>query len=199
MTTFNSLNRLVSRTLATIAVIAIINPAVGDEALQTVDDFSDSQRNSLGIERQFIDDTTAGGNTAVHYSIEDGILVARGEIAPPRGQPGWASAVLLLDPQGLPINVSKFQGVRLLVRVNKGNLSISAISPEVTNFDYHAAPIALQADGQFHEVKIPFASMKRAWSEQTPLNTETISSLSMVAFDVRRNAFDFEVDEVSFY
>jgi hypothetical protein len=69
----------------------------------------------------------------------------------------------------------------------------------VTNYDYHAAPIAVAADGKFHEVKIPFESMKRAWSEQTPLNTATLNSLSIVAFSLQPASFDFELDEVSFY
>jgi hypothetical protein len=41
--------------------------------------------------------------------------------------------------------------------------------------------------------------MKRAWSEQTPLNTKTISGLSIVAFALQKADFDFEIDEVSFY
>ncbi len=84
-------------------------------------------------------------------------------------------------------------------RVNKGNLSVSANSSEITNFDYHAAQVSRQSDGEFHEVRIPFSQMKRAWSEQTPLNTNTLTSLSLVAFDIQHGAFDFEIDEISFY
>ena len=118
---------------------------------------------------------------------------------PARGQPGWASTVLLLDPQGLPQDASAFKGIRLLVRVNKGNLSISANSSKITNFDYHAAPIIRQSDGEFHEVKIPFDKMKRAWSEQTPLNPKTLTGLSLVAVDLQKGSFDFEISELSFY
>lgn len=107
--------------------------------------------------------------------------------------------VLPLDSQSLPKDASAFEGVRLLIKINSGSMSISANSTEITNFDYHAAPIAVAADDKFHEVKIPFAAMKRAWSEQTPLNTKTINSLSIVAFGLQKSAFDFAVDEVSFY
>jgi hypothetical protein len=48
-------------------------------------------------------------------------------------------------------------------------------------------------------VKIPFTSMKRAWSEQTQLNTKTITSFSISAYGLQKSAFDFEVDEVSLY
>jgi len=107
--------------------------------------------------------------------------------------------VLLLETQGQPQDASAYEGIRLLVRVNKGNLSITANSSEITNFDYHAAPVTRQSDGEFHEVMIPFTEMKRAWSEQTKLNTKTLTSLSIVAFDIQQGSFDFEIDEVSFY
>ena len=131
--------------------------------------------------------------------VSDGVLSVSGEIAPPRGQPGWASSVLILDPEGVPQDASRYEGIRLRIRINRGMLSVSANSTDVTNFDYHAAPIAVKADGEFHDVKVPFKSMKRAWSEQTKLNTKTIQSLSIVAFDVQNGAYDFELDEVGFY
>lgn len=165
----------------------------------TVDDFSDPKKNSFGIDRQFIDDTAAGGQTRTQHSVEKGVLSAKGELVPPRGQPGWASTVLLLNPDGLAQDASAYQGIRLLVRVNKGNLSISANSSEIDNFDYHAATVTHQNDGKFHAVKIPFIQMKRAWSAQTQLDTRTLVSLSLVAFDLQRGSFDFELDEVSFY
>lgn len=164
-----------------------------------VDDFSNADVNSLGVERQFLNDTMTGGSTSMSPTVSGGVLSVSGEIAPPRGQPGWASSVLVLDPMGLPKDLSAFEGIRLLVKVNKGNLSVSANSTDVTNFDYHAAPVMAKPDGEFHEVKIPFKSMKRAWSEQTALNRKTIASLSIVAFDVQKAAYDFELDEVSFY
>jgi hypothetical protein len=164
-----------------------------------IDDFNDATNNSLGIARQFLNDTVVGGNTTTEINVVEGVIRLKGEIVPPRGQPGWASSVFLLDPQGKPLDASEFDGVRLLVKVNAGNISISANSIEVTNFDYHAAQVVVAADGKFHEIKIPFNSMKRAWSEQTPLNTKTISGLSIVAFALQKADFDFEIDEVSFY
>lgn len=198
----NSINSLflIARKITIAAIfVGTINSAIAGTLDPTVDDFSDPNTNSLGIGRQYIDDTTAGGQTTTIHSVDGGILSAKGEILPPRGQPGWASAVLLLDPQGLPQNASAYEGIRLLVRINKGNLSISANSSEITNFDFHAAQVSRQSDDEFHEVKIPFTQMKRAWSEQTPLNTKTLTSISLVAFDLQKGSFDFEIDEVSFY
>ncbi len=169
------------------------------DSMVTVDDFSDTKKNSFGVERQFIDDTSAGGATTTSQQISNGILTASGEITPPRGQPGWASVVLILDPNGQPKDMSASEGIRLLVRVNQGNLSVSANSSEITNFDYHAATVTPPNDGAFHEVKIPFTDMKRTWSAQTALDPKTLVSISLVAFDMQAGAFDFDFDEVSFY
>ncbi len=185
--------------LALAALMASPNQGAAEGLASLVDDFSSPEVNSAGVARQFLSDSMAGGSTSMTPEVSDGILSVSGEIAPPRGQPGWASSVLILDPQGLPQDASQFEGVRLRIRINKGMLSVSVNSTDVTNFDYHAATIKAKADGEFHEVKIPFESMKRAWSEQTMLNTKTIQSLSIVAFDVQNGTYDFELDEVSFY
>jgi hypothetical protein len=199
MKSLNLLVRLAPKTIAAVICLATFNSAVAGTLDPTIDDFSDPDYNSLGIERQFVNDTVSGGKTSMKHGFEEGIFSAKGEISPPRGQPGWASTVLLLENQGLPRDASAYEGIRLLVRVNKGNLSITANSSEVTNFDFHAAPVTRHSDGEFHEVMIPFAKMKRAWSEQTKLNTKTLTSLSIVAFDIQQGSFDFEIDEVSFY
>lgn len=181
------------------SLLAYSSISLAGELTSVVDDFSNAQNNSLGIPRQFLDDKMAGGQTQTEIEVSGGKLHIKGEIVPPRGQPGWASSVLLLNEKGLPQDASKFEGVRLMIKLNKGSISVSANSAEVTNYDYHAAMVAVQSDGNFHEVKIPFTSMKRAWSEQTKLNTATISGLSIVSFGMQPTHFDFEIDEVSFY
>lgn len=199
MNPINTLIFVARKTIVAAFCVAVLNSASAGALESTIDDFSDPDTNSLGYARLYIDDTTAGGQTSARHSVDGGVLSAKGEILPPRGQPGWASAVLLLEAQGLPRDASAYDGVRLLVRINKGNLSISANSSEITNYDYHAAPVRRQSGNEFHEVRIPFSQMKRAWSEQTPLNTATLTSLSLVAFDVQKGDFDFEIDEISFY
>jgi hypothetical protein len=181
------------------SLLAFSSYSFSGELQPIVDDFSSVETNSLGVPRQFLDDKMAGGKTQIAIEITGGKLHIKGEIVPPRGQPGWASSVLLLNDKGLPQDVSNFKGVKLLVKVDKGNISVSTNSAEVTNYDYHSAMVAVQPDGKFHEVKIPFTSMKRAWSEQTQLNTATISSVSIVSFGIQPTQFDFEIDEVSFY
>lgn len=190
---------ILARHFSTALLLAFSCLSVAESLSPAIDDFSDVKNNNLGLPRQFLNDSISGGSTTTEQHISEGVLYAQGDIIPPRGQPGWASVVLLLDPQNLPRDASAFVGIRLRIKMNSGNLSISANSTEITNFDYHAAPVAVAADGKFHEVKIPFASMKRAWSEQTTLNTKTISSISISAYGLQKSVFDFELDEVSFY
>lgn len=180
-------------------LIASASISFGSGMTPIVDDFSDSQHTSMGFPRYFVNDTIAGGSTKTEQQVAKGMISTKGEIIPPRGQPGWASIALPLEAQGTPKDTSTFEGVRLLIKVNSGNLSVSANSTEITNFDYHVAPVVVAADGKFHEVKIPFASMKRSWSEQVPLNTKTLNSISITAYDMAKGSFDFAVDEVSFY
>lgn len=193
------MKHLSSKHLSVLALLTFSSASFSGSLNPLIDDFSDATNNNLSIPRQFLNDTLAGGSTTTAQEVAKGIITAKGEIIPPRGQPGWASMILPLDSQSLPKDASAFEGVRLLIKINSGSMSISANSTEITNFDYHAAPIAVTADGKFHEVKVPFVTMKRAWSEQTPLNTKTINSLSIVAFGLQKSTFDFAVDEVSFY
>lgn len=190
---------IVAKYLFLATLLSFSCTSMGGSLSPVIDDFSDATNNNLGIARLYLNDTLAGGSTTTTQEVAQGIITAKGEIIPPRGQPGWASIVLPLDPHSLPQDASTFEGVRLLIKINGGNVSISANSTEITNFDYHAAPITVTADEKFHEIKIPFTAMKRAWSEQTPLNTRTLNSLSIVAFGLQKSAFDFALDEVSFY
>lgn len=190
---------ILSKSLLLAALLVFTFSSFAANLTPVIDDFSDANNNSLGIPRQFLNDSMVGGKTTTEQSVSKGVISLKGDIIPPRGQPGWASTVLVFDPKGLAQDVSAFEGIRLLVKINTGNISVSANSTEIINFDYHAAPITVTSDGKFHEVKVPFTSMKRAWSEQTLLNTKTINSMTIVAYDLQKGSFDFEVDEVSFY
>lgn len=164
-----------------------------------VDSFDHQSENNFGVARQLLTDQMAGGATSATASFNEGIMRVSGDISPARGQPGWASTVLVLEPQGAPQNLSQYEGVALTIRINQGSLSVSANSTDVTNFDYHASLVMAPSDGLFHTIKLPFDDMRRTWSQQTDLNTETIQSLSIVAFGLQAGPFDFELDQVSFY
>ncbi len=187
---------IIALATVTFASAALHASEAADAAL--VDDFSDANRTSRGFDRIVLTDSSTGGQTTFTSSVSDGALSAEGEIAPPRGQPGWASMVLLLASDGSPVDLSQYEGIRLRVQVTKGMLSVSANSSEITNFDYHAAMVPGTPKG-VEEIRIPFKDMKRAWSEQTALNPATIASISLVAVDFQKARFAYQIDEIGFY
>ena len=197
----NTLNQTIRHLFGLFAIAAMLLPvcAYANELPEMVDNFSHQSENSLGVQRQFMNDTVAGGSSESEVTVQGGKIHLTGNLIPPRGQPAWASSILLLDAQGKPMDASGYQGIRLKVKINQGLMSVSANSAKVENFDYHAAPVLLKADGEFHEVKLPFASMKRAWSEQTTLDASTLNSLSIVAYAMQQSAYDFVIDEIGFY
>lgn len=188
-----------TKTAAMAMMLAFSSAAFCDVSSQIIDSFDNSTQTSGGIDRVFISDTTAGGQTSTKFNVVGGVITLKGDIAPPRGQPGWSSMVLPLGAMGKVHDASQFSGIRLTVKVNHGNISISANSADVKNYDYHAAQVAVPVDGKFHRIDIPFDSMKRIWSQQTALNTKTLDSLSIVAFGLKKSAYDFSVNDVSFY
>ena len=191
--------RTVRHSFTCMALAGLSGMVLAASVTPGIDDFSEPGRNSLGIDRMFFTDTTAGGQTTIEHTVEAGGFNASGTITPPRGQLGWASVALLLDPEGAPVDAAAFEGIRLKVRVKSGNLSVTANSAKVTNYDYHAAQVQAPADGEFHEVRVAFDDMKRAWSEPTALDPATLLSISLVSWDVRAGEFEYEVDDISFY
>ncbi|WP_435274944.1 CIA30 family protein [Psychrobium sp. nBUS_13] len=182
-----------------LSLTATTSVVIAQENTLMIDGFDHQKQTNIGIERVYITDVAAGGGTQANSTIKEGVIHLKGDILPPRGQPGWSSLVLPLAAMGQAFDASKFDGIRLTLKISKGSFSISANSSEVTNFDYHAAPIMAKADNTFHTIDIPFESMKRAWSQQTTLNKKTLNSLSIVAYGLQKSSFDFEVDTVSFY
>ena len=164
-----------------------------------LDDFSDSSRNQLGAGRLLIDDKTAGSQSKATKQCADGILMVEGELVPGRGVPAFLSLVSLLSPDGKPQDLSNYDGVRLRVKVTKGILAVQIGSSEITNFDYHTSSPIAGKRGEFQEVRMPFKGMKRAWSEQTPLNMKMITSVNLVSFGMARGDVAYAVDEIGFY
>lgn len=163
------------------------------------DDFSVDAVQPCGLPRMVITDEPAGGQSQAEMSVADGVLRVSGALKPGRGMPGFVSLPLVLNPDGSARDVSSFTGVRLVVKVEKGSLTVQVSSSEVTNFDYHTSPpIARNSDG-LQEVRIPFSSLRQVWSAPTELNLATITSINLVAAGVAPAAFAYAVDEIGFY
>ncbi|MGE3313399.1 MAG: CIA30 family protein [Limisphaerales bacterium] len=165
-----------------------------------LDDYSDAGRNLKGAERLLFDDKTAGSQSRATVKCRDGVLSITGDLIPGRGVPAFMSAVSPVSPDGTPKDMSAYEGIRLRVKGISGILSVQIATSAVTNFDYHAsAPITGATGGDFREVRIPFNTLKRAWSEQTALDLKTVTSVNLVSFAMSKTAFAYEVDELGFY
>ena len=197
--TTSSIRKVVTTVLClSVGLLAAQTASAGDTPA-LLDDFSNAEATSHGTPRFVVDDSSAGGGSRLDQRFEDGVLIATGEIVPARGQPGFVSMAILLNPDGSAADLSKYEGLRLKVRVSQGLLSVSANSAEVDNFDYHAATIEAKPGQEFREIHLPFKEMKRAWSAQTELNRATITGLSVVAVGFQKGNFAYAIDEIGFY
>ena len=182
-----------------LAALANLLPAsVHAAAPALVDDFSAADHTTGGAGRLVIDDKGAGSQSHATQRCENGVLKVEGELVPGRGAPAFISVPLLLAPDGKPQDISAYKGIRLRVKLGQGPLSVQVSSADIQNFDYHAAVVVAKR-GEFVEVHLPFSDLKRAWSEQTPLNPKNVTSVNLVAFAMAKTAFAFEVDEIGFY
>jgi hypothetical protein len=164
-----------------------------------LDDYSDARNNKQGVERLLINDKEAGSSSTATQKCANGVLAISGDLVPGRGVPAFISHVSLLSADGKPKDMTGFTGVRLKVKVTKGILCVQVGCSEINNFDYHtSAPVAGKR-GEFQEVRIPFKDLKRAWSEQTALNLQSITSVNLVSFGMAKDTFAYEVDEIGFY
>lgn len=168
-------------------------------APELVDDFSDAEHTTAGAIRPIITDKDLGGQSQATAVCADGVFAIEGTLAPGRGMPAFVSVPLLLSPDAQPRDVSGREGVRLRVKIERGALSVQMGSTEIDNFDYHTSAPIVRQPGAFQEVRIPFSVMKRAWSEQAPLNLKTITSVNLVVAGMAPGAFAYEVDEIGFY
>jgi len=187
---------------ATLITSLIFLCAIAAQAAATpllLDDYSDPKRNKNGAERLLIDDKGAGSSSQATQKCENGVLSVKGDLVPGRGVPAFISLVSLLSADGQPKNLSGYEGVRVRVKITKGTLYVQVASSEVDNYDYHTGAAIAGKRGEFQEVRIPFKDMKRAWSKQTALNLKSITSVNLVSFGMAKDAFAYEVDEISFY
>lgn len=168
------------------------------DASALVDDFSNAAQTVRGASRLVIDDANAGSKSHATERCENGVLIVSGELTPGRGAPAFISIPLLLTADAKPQDVSAYAGVRLRVKVTQGLLTAQVSTADVDNFDYHSAPVVAKR-GEFTEVRVPFADMKRAWSAQTSLNAKLVTSVNLVVFGMAPGKFAYEVDEIGFY
>ena len=183
--------------LATIILVGAI--AADAAAPPLLDDFSDSKTNKLGGSRLLFDDKSAGSQSRATRRCSNGVMTVKGELVPGRGVPAFISVASPLSVDGKPRDLTGYTGIRLRVKVTKGILSVQVTSSDVTNFDFHSSAPVTGKPGVFHEVRIAFKDLKRAWSPQTALNLKSATGVNLVSFGMEKGAFAYEVDELGFY
>ncbi|MCF7688385.1 MAG: CIA30 family protein [Cephaloticoccus sp.] len=176
-----------------------LGAAAAPAAPALLDDFSDAELMPTGAGRFVVNDKDVGGQSRATMTCANGVLAVEGQLVPGRGMPAFVSLPLLLALDAQPRDLSAYTGVRLRVKVRQGLLSVQVASTEVQNFDFHTGGPVMRQPGDFQEVRLPFAAMKRAWSEQIPLNPNSITSVNLVAVGMAPGAFAYEVDEIGFY
>lgn len=195
-----SIRRAVSASLLGCAFLSFpITSVRAANVAAVLDNCANAQLNARGAARILITDKDLGGHSAATETCQGGILAVKGELAPGRGQPGFVTMVSLLTPTGQPEDLSRYQGVRLRVKVTQGNLSVQVGSSDITNFDYHTSAPLVRDPAGFQEVRVPFSSLKRMWSEQVPLNTKVVTSVNLVAAGMAPGPFAYEVESLGFY
>lgn len=194
----NHPTRLTFACCASLMVLSLIASAAGATP-KLLDDYSHPTRNKNGVDRLLFNDKTAGSQSHATVTCTNGVLHVKGDLVPGRGVPAFISQVSLLSTDGKPHDLTGCQGVRLRVKVLRGILCVQVGTAAVTNFDYHTGTPIAGKRGEFQEVKIPFKEMKRSWSEQTPLQLKTITSINLVSFGMVKDAFAYEVDDLGFY
>jgi len=179
------------------AMILLASTLTSSADTREIDDFSKPEATASGTPRLVIDDASIGGQSTAALACENGILKVSGHISPARGQPGFISIVLPLEASGQPQDLTGFSGIEIRIRVLKGTFSLIAASSDIQNFDYHSA--AVSRSREFQTVRIPFNEMRRVWSEQTSLDTATITSINLVASAMQAMPFLYEVDFIALY
>ncbi|MCC5025494.1 MAG: CIA30 family protein [Candidatus Synoicihabitans palmerolidicus] len=144
-----------------------------------VDDFADTTYTMNGMPRMVFTDKEAGGQSQATHSFADEIISVQGKLVPGRGTPAFVSIPLVLTPTGNAQDLSDYEGVRIQVKVKQGSLMVQLSSADIVNFDFHTSKPITRNPDEFKEVRIPFTALKRAWSEQTPLNLKTITSVKI--------------------
>jgi hypothetical protein len=183
-----------------IVVLPLVSSVARAESFPAlIDDFSRADQTHLGTQRLIIDDKAMGSQSHATQTCANGVLSVQGELVPGRGLPAFISVPLLLANDAQPKDLSGYEGVRIRVKITKGILTVQVASSEIQNFDFHTSGAVAAKRGEFQEVRLPFKAMKRGWSEQTPLNLKTVTSVNLVAFGMAKDDFAYEVDEIGFY
>lgn len=168
------------------------------QAQLLLDDFESGTLTSrLGTAWRIHQDAAIGGESSVTYAHEEGILRVTGQIVPASGSIGYIELRVPLDTGGSLRDLSGFKGVQVRLRVTAGLLALKLLSPQVTNFDYHA--VLLTPHPGFQELRLPFSAFRQLWSSPISWDGSQVAGFALIVGGTEAGPFAYEVDEVVFY
>ena len=183
----------------TAILIGSASSSAAETAGRAIDDFDSAEVQPTGVPRMIIDDNQAGGQSKAVTTFADGVMTVSGNIVPGRGSPGFVSIPLILSNDGSSTDLSKFTGVRLRVKLERGTLLVQTSTTDVTNFDYHSSAPLTRDPENFQTVDVPFSSMKQVWSAPTKLNLKSVTSINLVSAGMAPDTLSYHIDEIGLY
>lgn len=166
----------------------------------TIDDFSAKDLKSpLGAKWTFLTDRVMGGISTGRMQFEEHegqtTLHLTGDVSL-ENNGGFVQARLALGPRGRSFDARTFAGIQLRVKGNGESYAIH-LRAKNTRFPWQYYGAAFATNGEWQEIRLPFAKFKGN-SIRTALDTTALRSVGIVAIKKKMKA-DLYVDNITFY
>ncbi len=177
---------------------ALLKPVGAAWSAPLVDDFSrPGLASSIGQDWSVDTDGAWGGSSTATATRSKGTMRVHGALKPAAGRPAMAGISLRFNAEGGPVDISAFAGVRLRIKVTKGQPVLKLMSHHVTNYDYHA--YALSASDAYQQIDIPFAKFGQLWSQPIEWTGTDVTGIAIWAGGIAAADYDFTIDSIEFY
>ena len=189
----------ISLLLTGLMTLMTLNLAHSGRGDRLIDDFSSADgRSRLGTSWRLVTDRVMGGvsNAGMSFREVDGrrALCMQGDVSLANNG-GFVQINIDLSPDGY-LDASEYQGVRLLVRGNGETYNLH-LKTAATSMPWQSYRADFLADGQWREVRLPFADFEP--HRLVPrLDLTRLSRLGVVAIGRPMRA-DLCVAEIGFY
>jgi hypothetical protein len=150
-------------------------------------------------------DAELGGKSTAHCRVIDGgangtrkALQMTGRVTTDF-QHGFAGVSLMLDPQGRSWDMTALKGIRFYARGDGGHYQVSVLTAAVKDRnDFSKEFVAAK---EWTLIEIPFSQLAQSpyFGEQVRWTGRDIRGVSFSTVDAPRDAYELQVDEISFY
>ncbi len=178
--------------------VAQAAPAVQNQVL--IDDFATKgQKSALGAKWAFLTDRVMGGVSTGKMQFEEHegrqCLRLTGSVKLDNNG-GFVQARVALQPRGRNFDARAFEGIVLRVKGNGESYAVHLRTRD-TRFPWQYYGAAFETNGQWQEIKVPFAQFTTS-AARAPLNLEGLRSVGIVTSKKEFDA-DLRVDRIAFY